>query len=376
MEGMTNQMQETKLHDVYKKVGQSIWLDYIRRSFVESGELQRMIDDGLRGITSNPSIFEEAIAKSDDYDGSVQELVAQDKSVNEIYEQLAVADIQSAADLLRPVYDESDGNDGYVSLEVSPNLAYDTEKTIAEARHLFSAVDRPNVMIKVPATAAGIPAIATLIGEGININVTLMFSLKHYEDVADAYLRGLERLLLNGGDLSKVASVASFFVSRVDTAVDDKLDELGNSDLKGTIGIANAKLAYVRYLSVFGSERFQRLAAKGARPQRVLYGSTSVKNPAYPDTLYVDNLMGANTVNTLPQATIEALKERGTISSGLTQGLDQAREQLVQLGALGVNLEEITQQLQDDGVSKFAKAFDGLIASISDKRDEMQKAVA
>lgn len=369
-------MQETKLHEVFEQVGQSIWLDYIRRSFIESGDLQSMIDDGLRGITSNPSIFEEAIAKSDDYDSTVQELVAQDKSVNEIYEQLAVEDIQNAADLLRPIYDESNGNDGYISLEASPNLAYDTQKTIAEVRHLFKAVDRPNVMIKVPATAAGIPAIATLIGEGININVTLMFSLKHYEDVADAYLRGLERLLSNGGDLSKVASVASFFVSRVDTAVDEKLDEAGNSDLKGSIGIANAKLAYVRYLSVFSSERFQRLAAKGARPQRVLYGSTSVKNPAYPDTLYVDNLMGANTVNTLPQDTIDALKERGTVASGLTQGLDEARERLVQLAALGINLEEITQQLQDDGVAKFAQAFDGLIDSISQKREQMQKAVA
>jgi len=366
----------SKLHETYKKVGQSIWLDFIRRSHIESGELQTLIDDGLRGITSNPSIFEEAIAQSDDYDSALQELVKSGKSAHEIYETLAIDDIQRAADLLRPVYDESNGNDGYVSLEASPNLAYDTQKTLAEVRHLFDAVSRPNVMIKVPATAAGVPAIATLIGEGININVTLMFSMKHYEDVSDAYIRGLERLALNGGDVSKVASVASFFVSRVDTAVDAQLDAVGNTELKGAIGIANAKMAYARYLTVFSSERFQRLAARGARPQRVLYGSTSVKTPDYPDTLYVDNLMGANTVNTLPPPTIDSLRERGAIAPGLTTDLDEARAQLNQLAALGIDLDVITQQLQDDGVDKFAQAFKGLLASVSERAERMQKEYA
>lgn len=366
----------TKLRETYEKAGQSIWLDYIKRSFVQSGELQALIDEGLRGITSNPSIFEEAIANSDDYDEALQGLVGAGKSVDEIYESLAIEDIQNAADLLRPVYDESQGSDGFVSLEVSPDLAYDTEKTIAEAQHLFKTVDRPNVMIKVPATSAGIPAIATLISQGINVNVTLMFSLKHYEDVSDAYLRGLERRLANGEDISGVASVASFFVSRVDTAVDEQLEKAGNRELQGKIGIANAKLAYVRYLSVFSSERFQRLAAHGARVQRVLYGSTSVKNPNYPDTLYVDNLMAANTVNTLPPATVDALRERGVIGSGLTQGLDEARDQLVQLAKAGVDLEAITQQLQDEGVIKFAKAFAGLRDSIAEKCKAMEKTPA
>ncbi len=368
----------TDLHKANKlkqatELGQSIWLDYIRRSFIESGELQALIKDGLRGITSNPSIFAEAIVNNADYDDALQELVAADKSVGEIYEALVIADIQAAADLLLPVYEESGGNDGYISLEANPTLAYDTVGTIAEIHHLRSVVNRPNVMYKVPSTGAGIAAIATLLGEGININVTLMFSLTHYEAVTEAYLRGLERLAADNGDLSKIASVASFFVSRVDTEIDKRLDELGNQALKGKIGIANAKMAYARYLSIFSSYRWQLLEAHGARPQRILYGSTSSKNPAYPDTIYVDNLMGANTVNTMPQATLEAFRDHGVVASGLTANLDQARNELNQLAKLGINLEVITQHLQDEGVQKFAKDFSKLSDAISKKREQFER---
>lgn len=362
----------TKLQEA-NELGQAIWLDYIRRAFIKSGDLQKLVDSGLCGVTSNPSIFEKAISGSADYDEALAQLAAAGKPVAEIYEVLAIEDIREAADILRPVYDKTEGADGFVSLEVSPGLAYDTKGTIEEAQRLFEAVDRPNVMIKVPATAAGIPAIATLIGKGLNINVTLMFSLADYEAVVDAYLRGLERLAAGRGDLSKVASVASFFVSRVDVAVDDALDDIGNEALKGKIGIANAKMAYARYLNVFSSERWQRLAARGARPQRLLWASTSVKNPHYPDLLYVDNLMGANTVNTMPPATLDAFRDHGTIGSGLTTNLEEARMQLNQLAALGIDLAAITQQLQDEGVDKFAKPFDSLMESIAEKRDDLKE---
>jgi transaldolase len=367
----------TKLHQA-AKLGQAIWLDYIHRTLIESGELQQLIADGLRGITSNPAIFEKAITGSADYDEALAQWVEKNKSPQEIYEALAIEDIQRAADLLRNVYDETEGLDGYVSLEASPWLAYDTEGTIREVHYLFVAVDRPNVMIKVPATTAGIPAIATLIGEGININVTLMFSLTDYEFVSDAYLRGLERLAAKGGDLSGVASVASFFVSRVDTAVDEKLDQLIQNGepraavLKGQIGIANSKLAYAHYLNVFSSERWQRLAGRGGRVQRLLWGSTGVKDPAYPDTLYVDNLMGANTVNTVPPSTLKAFRDHGTIASGLTANMDEARAQLSRLAELGLDLEIITQQLQDEGVIKFADAFNALMEGIAEKCHHLQ----
>jgi transaldolase len=375
------EMTMTKLHQA-AELGQAIWLDFIRRGFIESGDLQSLIDDGLRGITSNPSIFEKAIAESSDYDDALADLVERGRSDHEIYEALAIEDIQRAADLLRPLYDETSGADGYVSLEANPDLAYDTGGTLAEVRHLFKAVDRPNVMIKVPATAAGIPAIATLIGEGINVNVTLMFSQADYEAVSDAYLRGLERLAANNGHLDRVASVASFFVSRVDTVVDEQLGQVisnGNDQaplarkLRGAIGIINSKLTYARYLNVFSGERWQQLARRGARPQRLLWGSTSVKNPDYPDTHYVDNLMGASTVNTLPLGTIEAFRKHGTVSSGLTNQLDEARRQMVRLAELGIDLEVITQQLQDDGVTKFATAFQGLLDSIAEKRRQLKK---
>ena len=289
----------TKVHEL-AEAGQSIWLDYIRRAFTESGEFQALIDAGVSGVTSNPAIFTAAIAGSADYDAALQSLAARDLSTVEIYEALAIDDIQQAADLLRPVYQRTDGLDGYVSLEVSPDLANDTAGTIAEARRLLEALARPNVMIKVPATPAGIPAIETLIGEGINVNVTLMFSLAHYDAVAGAYLSGLEKLAANGGDLRQVASVASFFLSRIDSKVDGLLEANGSDQalaLLGKIAIANARVTYQRFLETFRGDRWQKLADLGARPQRVLWASTSTKDPRYPDTMYVDELIGPKTVN-------------------------------------------------------------------------------
>jgi transaldolase len=363
----------TKLHEL-ADLGQAIWLDYIRRSFITSGDLQALIDEGLRGVTSNPTIFEKAIAGSTDYDGGLHRLVEEGKTVEEIYEALTLDDIQRAADLLRPVYDQAGGADGYVSLEVSPTLAHDTEGTIAEARRFFAALDRPNVMIKVPATPAGIPAIETLISEGVNVNITLMFSLAHYEAVAEAYIAGLEKLAADGGDpstgsgrgVSQVASVASFFVSRVDTAVDRALEAIGTPEavaLQGKIAIANAKMAYARFREIFSGERWERLAAQGARVQRPLWASTSAKNPLYPDTLYVDGLIGPDTVNTVPPATLNAFRDHGTVAPTLEAGLEEARIQLARLAELGVDFDAITQKLQDDGVAAFAKSFESLMAT-------------
>ncbi len=359
----------TKLQQL-TDLGQAIWLDYVRRSFTASGGLQRLIDAGLRGVTSNPSIFEKAIAGSDDYDPDLRRLVDAGKSVGEIYEALAFEDIRRAADFLHPVYEKTDGGDGFVSLEVDPELAHDTGGTVEQARRLFAILNRPNLMIKVPATPAGIPAIETLIGEGINVNATLMFSMSHYEAVAEAYLAGLEKRSQGGGGLSRVASVASFFVSRVDTAVDRALQEIpGGEPLQGKIAIANAKVVYVRFREILSSQRWERLSAQGARPQRVLWASTSTKNPAYSDTLYVDNLIGPDTVNTLPPATLDAFRDHGVVAETLQTGLDQARDQLARLADLGVDLDAVTETLQEDGVRAFAKSFEGLMASIADKRE-------
>jgi transaldolase/glucose-6-phosphate isomerase len=369
----------TKLHQL-AHLGQAIWLDYIRRSFITSGDLQALIDEGLRGVTSNPTIFEKAIAGSADYDQDLRRLVDQARSVEEIYQTMTLDDIRRAADLLHKVYQHTGGADGYVSLEVSPTLAYDTEGTIAEARRLFATLDRPNVMIKVPATPAGIPAIETLIGQGVNVNVTLMFSLAHYEAVAEAYIAGLGKLAASGGDLSKVASVASFFISRVDSAVDLALKAIGTSEalaLQGQIAIANARMAYARFRQKFSGHRWDRLAAQGARVQRPLWASTSTKNPLYPDTLYVDTLIGPDTVNTVPPATLNAFRDHGTVSPTLGAGsaaelaLHGARIQLARLAQLGLDLSVITQNLQDEGVTKFAQSFEALMSSIAQKRDQL-----
>ncbi len=353
------------------KVGQSIWYDYIRRAFITSGELQALIDEGLRGVTSNPSIFEKAIAGSMDYDEEMRHLVETDKSVDEIYEALVIEDISRAADLMRPVYDATDGQDGYVSLEVSPKLAHNTEGTVSEAKRLFAALDRPNVMIKVPATSAGIPVISELISAGINVNVTLIFDVENYRAVAEAYLVGLEKLLAGGGDVSKVASVASFFVSRVDSAVDAALAAKGNEELQGKIAIANSKVAYALFKKIFSGEGWERLAAAGGRVQRLLWASTGTKSPAYPDTLYVDQLIGRDTVNTVPPATLTAFKEHGRIATTLSEGHDEAAAQISQLGDLGIDLAQITERLQADGVAAFAKSFETLLASIAQKRESL-----
>lgn len=355
-------------------LGQAIWLDFVRRSFIASGELKALIGQGVRGVTSNPSIFEKAIAESTDYDQALGERIGHDKTQEEIFEGLAVEDIQRTADLLRPVYDRTDGADGYVSLEVDPRLAYDTQGTIADARRLFATLNRPNVLIKVPATPAGIPAVEALIGIGINVNITLMFSLAHYNAVTEAYIAGLEKLASAGGDPSKVASVASFFVSRVDTEVDRALDAAGERSLQGKIAIANAKVTYVRFGEIFSGERWARLEATGARVQRPLWASTGTKNPHYSDTLYVDGLIGPDTVNTLPPATLDAFLDHGITALTLEAGLDEAREQLARLAGLGVDLEAITEKLQVDGVASFAKAYATLLDSIGQKRKQLESA--
>ncbi|MGD8991950.1 MAG: transaldolase [Desulfobacterales bacterium] len=356
-----------------EKMGQSIWLDYIQRSLISSGDLKKMVDFGLRGVTSNPAIFEKAIAGSNDYDDDLKQLVNTDGSIEQIYEALAIKDITLATDTLREVYESTHGKDGYVSLEVSPELAYETHKTVAEARRLFETVKRPNVMIKVPATKEGLPAIAKLIGCGVNVNVTLIFSLQNYKAVAEAYQAGLEQLAANGPGvigghtIDRVASVASFFVSRVDTAVDKQLEKTGNTQLLGKIAVANSKIAYAEYKNIIQQPRWQQLSAQGAKVQRVLWASTSTKNPAYPDNLYVDELIGPDTVNTLPPATLDSFMDHGRVAETLTRGLEEAQHQVAQLADLGIDLDAITHKLQDDGVVAFAKPFAKLLESIAEK---------
>ena len=356
-----------KLHTL-ARIGQAIWFDYIRRSLITSGEMQSLIDQGVRGVTSNPTIFEKAIAGSSDYDDDLRALVREGASVEEIYERLALTDISLTADLFRKVYDETGGLDGYVSIEVSPVLAYDTKRTIEEARRLFSLLGRPNIMIKVPATKEGVPAIETLIAEGINVNVTLLFSVRRYEEVANAYLNGLEKLLASGRDIRSVASVASFFVSRVDTSLDPELEKRSLSDLTGKIAVANAKAAYGLFGEIFSGERWRRLERQGARPQRLLWASTGTKNPRYPDTLYVDELIGPHTVNTLPPATLKAYLDHGKTENTLGVGLKEAHEQIAQIERAGIDLEAVTGKLQDDGVELFAGSFRSLMDSIAAKR--------
>lgn len=358
----------TKIHELTQH-GQSIWFDYIRRAFLTSGELQEWIDQGVHGVTSNPSIFEKAIAGSADYDADLRPLIEAGKSVEEIYETLALDDIRLAADILRPVYDETRGADGYVSLEVIPRLAHDLEGTLADARRLFALLARPNVMIKVPATPAGILAVEALISEGININVTLIFSGSQYEAVAEAYLAGLEKRAARGEDLSHVASVASFFISRLEVPVDYALARLERPDLQGKIAVANAKLAYARFQKLFSGERWQKLVNLGARVQRPLWASTGTKNPQYSDTLYVDELIGPHTVNTVPPDTLNAFLDHGTVAATIQKEREAASEQFAALTGLGIEVEKITQKLLDDGVAAFAKSFDTLLDSVAKKRE-------
>lgn len=361
--------------------GQSVWLDFLARGFIAKGDLKKLIDtDGVKGVTSNPSIFEKAIGSSDEYDSPIgQALKSGDRPISELFEHLAVEDIQHAADVLRPVYDELKGNDGFVSLEVSPYLAMDTKGTIAEAKRLWKDVERKNLMVKVPATAEGLPAIQHLIAEGISINITLLFSQKVYVQVAEAYIKGLEKYVAGGGDPSHVASVASFFVSRIDSAVDKELDErIAKANdptekarlaaLKGKIAVANAKMAYQEYKRLFSGARWEKLVAKGAKPQRLLWASTGTKNKDYSDVLYVEELIGRNTVNTVPPATLDAFRDHGKVRDSLEENIEDAKEVLAGLAQSGISLDAITAELVKDGVKLFADAADKLYGAVAHKR--------
>ncbi len=357
--------------------GQSMWLDYIRRDLITTGSLKKMIaDDGLRGITSNPSIFEKAIGESSLYDDILKSLAARaDLDATGRYEQIAIRDIQDVADVLRPVYESSKFRDGYVSLEVSPLLALKTQETIDEARRLWKTVNRENVMIKIPGTAAGLPAIRQAIGEGININVTLLFAQEVYEKVAEAYILGLEDLSKRGGNLKKMAGVASFFISRIDTLVDSMIDDKLKTvtdaqqqallkNLKGKVAIANGKLTYQRYQRIFSGPRWQVLAQQGAQTQRVLWASTSTKNPAYRDVMYVEELIGPDTVNTMPPATIDAFRDHGRLRNSLTEDVAGAQNVMDNLARTGISIKEVTTKLTDDGVQLFAEAFHKLLSAV------------
>src|SRR5919109_654744 len=319
-------MPKSRLHEL-SELGQSVWIDFLSRDLLRSGELARMMrDDAVVGVTSNPTIFQKAISSGDAYNDQLREVLQDERDPKEVFLHLAVRDVSEALDLLRPVWDEGGGRDGYVSIEVDPNLAYDTQATIAEATRLHEWIDRPNLFVKIPATKPGLPAIEDMIAKGKSINVTLTFSLERYSEVAEAYVRGLERLVAAGGEPGRVASVASFFVSRVDTEADRRLDEIGGHDeLKGKLAVANAKLAYQRYKELFSGERWEALAAKGATPQRCLWASTSTKNPDYRDVLYVEELIGPETVNTMPEETIEAFQDHGNVAETLTEDVDAAR---------------------------------------------------
>ena len=357
--------------------GQSIWLDYIRRKFISSGELKKMIDeDGLKGVTSNPAIFEEAIAKSNDYNETLATMVKTDISASDIFWSLAIEDVQSAADLFTEVYEKTNWLDGYVSLEVSPDLALNTEGTIAEAHSLWKAVDRKNVMIKVPGTKEGLPAIEQLISEGINVNVTLLFGLDRYREVAEAYIAGLEKRVRDGKPLDGIASVASFFLSRIDSMVDPMLEEKRTKDseagkLLGKVAISCAREAYRIYKNVFDSERFKQLEAKGAKPQRLLWASTGTKNKAYTDVMYVEALIGLNTVNTVPIQTLDAYRDHGNPAARLEENIEESQLVLQELKELGVDLKSVSEKLEDEGIQKFVQAFEHLLQVIDQKRLEV-----
>jgi transaldolase len=353
--------------------GQSVWIDFLSRDFVEKGDLQGLIDQGVRGVTSNPTIFQSAIADGDSYDEQLKEILKDETEPKEVFLQLAVRDIQGACDLLKQVHDEGSGKDGWVSLEVDPNLAHDTQGTIDEAKRLHQLVDRKNLLVKIPATKEGLPAIEESIASGIPINVTLIFSLERHREVAEAYVRGLERLVENGGDPGRVASVASFFVSRVDTEADKRLDEAGGHDeLKGKLAVANAKLAYQTYKEVFSGDHWQALADKGASVQRPLWASTSTKNDAYKDTIYVEELVGPETVNTMPRELVEAVLDHGDIRGNtIEEDLAGARKVFDDLKAAGIDYDDVSETLEREGVEKFAKSFKDLFSDVESKRDEL-----
>jgi transaldolase len=365
-------MSKSPLHEV-SDLGQSVWIDSLSREMIESGELERLIrEDAVVGVTSNPSIFQKAFASGDSYDEQMREVMDRETDDKEVFFELAVTDVQNACDVLRPTWDEGNGRDGWVSLEVDPNIAFDTETTAADAKRLSEMVDRPNVFIKIPATEPGLQAIEDSIAAGIPINVTLIFSLERHRKVAEAYIRGLERLVESGGDPSKLASVASFFVSRVDTEADKRLDEKdGVDDLKGKLAIANAKLAYQTYQETFSGERWQKLADAGATAQRCLWASTSTKNPDYRDVIYVEELIGPDTVNTMPLETVEAFQDHGRAAQTLEEGVDEAHDLLKKLEEAGIDYDDVTRVLEEEGVQKFADSFKELLDGVAKKRDAL-----
>lgn len=368
-----------RIQDLYQ-LGQSIWFDYIERGMVRSGELQRLVDEGIAGVTSNPTIFQNAITRSDAYADDLRSLVTQTEDIKAIFETLAIADIQAAADVLRPVYDRQSGHDGFVSLEVAPTLAYETEATVAEARRLHAAVNRPNLMIKVPATLEGVDAVRQLIADGICVNVTLIFSLERYAAVKEAFIRGLEERLAAGKPVERVASVASFFVSRVDSNIDARLEKIAAEQpdksalalaMRGKAAVANAKLAYRQFEEKFSGERWEKLAQAGARAQRPLWASTGAKNPNYSDLIYVEPLMGPFTVNTMPPATVDAFRHHGVVAHTVDTDVDGEAQRLAVIESLGVSIDEVTAELEADGVKKFADSFADLLGAISKRRAEI-----
>ncbi len=362
-------MTASRLHQV-SQLGQSAWIDFLSRELVRSGELGRMVEhDAIVGVTSNPTIFQQALATGDRYDEQLAKIADSGLTTKELFVALGSVDVAEACEVLAGVHADTDGVDGYVSFEVDPTLAYDAEATIAEAARLHETIDKPNLYVKIPATQPGLTAIEEMISRGRSINVTLIFSLERYAEVVESYLRGLERLVAAGGDPASVASVASFFVSRVDTETDRRLDELGGHDeLHGELAVANARLAYHHYLEMFSSERWDFLASKGARPQRCLWASTSAKNPAYRDVVYVEELIGPNTVNTMPDTTIRAFQDHGDPTVRLTHGIDEARAALDALAAAGIDYDDVTAVLEREGVDKFVASFNELLSGIDEKR--------
>jgi transaldolase len=362
----------TRLHDLFETGDQSPWLDNLRRGWITSGELKAWVDAGCRGITSNPTIFQKAMSSTDAYDEDLSALVADGVGIEDSYWSLVTADITAALAILRPTYDSSDGLDGYVSVEVSPTIARDTAATETAARELDERIAEPNLYVKIPATAEGVTAFQTMISEGRSINVTLIFSLDRYEEIMEAYISGLESY---EGDLARVSSVASFFISRVDTEVDRRLDEIGTPEaleLRGLAAVAQARLAYRLFSEKFSGPRWKALQARGARPQRPLWASTSTKNPAYPDTLYVDSLIGPNTVNTIPDATIEAFEDHGTIARTIDSDYAAADATLAGLAAVGIDLAAVSQQLEDEGVAAFSKSFDELLDTLTQRAENIR----
>ncbi|MDQ1414996.1 MAG: transaldolase [Acidimicrobiaceae bacterium] len=365
-------MTDTRLHQLFAQQGQSPWIDNLMRSYLTTGRLEELVAAGIRGVTSNPTIFQRAIEGSADYDDDFRRLTERE-SVNDAYWDLVVDDVTKACGVLRPLYDQSGGGDGYVSLEVAPSLARDTAGTIEAARNLHQRINLPNLMVKIPATAEGVPAIQQMISEGRNINVTLIFSLGRYDDVIEAYLEGLEAWVGGGGDPTQVHSVASFFVSRVDTEVDRRLDKVGEKGqaLRGKAAIAQAKLAYQHFEKAFSGDRWATLRAQGAHRQRPLWASTSTKNPAFPDLYYVENLIGPHTVDTMPDATVAAFLDHGVVARTIDQGVDQAKADLAALGDLGIDMHEVAVLLEDEGVASFAKSFDELQQALTDKASQL-----